>query len=128
MGTLGAIPLYWLVVHEGRLAVLLTAVVVTAVGVWAGSVVARDLRVEDPQLVVIDEVAGMLVTMLPVATFSWRATAAGFVLFRLLDVVKPWPVRRFEDLPSGWGIVMDDVAAGALGALVMMALRAVAAI
>jgi phosphatidylglycerophosphatase A len=51
------------------------------------------------------------------------ALAIGFVLFRALDVVKPWPVRRFEDLPGGWGIVMDDVAAGALGAGIMVVLR-----
>jgi phosphatidylglycerophosphatase A len=128
MGTLGAIPLYWLAVRSGQAAVAVTALAVAAVGVWAATVVEREVGVEDPQVVVIDEVAGMLVTMLPVPFFSWRATVAGIAIFRLLDVVKPWPVRAFENLPSGWGIVLDDVAAGILGALAMVGLRAAGAI
>jgi phosphatidylglycerophosphatase A len=129
MGTLGAIPLYWLAVREGgQTAVASVAILVTVVGVWAASVVQRGLRVEDPQSVVIDEVAGMLFTMIPVVGFSWRATAAGFAVFRVLDVWKPWPIRRFEALPSGWGIVLDDVAAGILGAGAMLALREVGAL
>ena len=124
MGTLGAIPLYWAVVHVGgQPAVAAAAVVVSVVGVWAASIVHRDLGIEDPQVVVIDEVAGMFVTMIPVAHFSWRATAVGFVLFRLLDSWKPWPIRRFEALPSGWGIVLDDVAAGAVGAAALLGLQ-----
>jgi phosphatidylglycerophosphatase A len=129
IGTLGAIPLYWAVVHlGGPLAVAAAAVLVSAVGVWAASIVQRDLGIEDPQIVVIDEVAGMLVTMIPVAQFSWQATAVGFVLFRLLDSWKPWPIRRFEALPSGWGIVLDDVAAGAVGAAALLGLRVAGAL
>jgi phosphatidylglycerophosphatase A len=129
MGTLGAIPLYWLAVREGgRVGVAVAALLVTFVGVWAASVVQRDLGVEDPQIVVIDEVAGMLVTMIPVAGFTWRATVVGFVLFRLLDAWKPWPIRRFEALPSGWGIVLDDVAAGIVGAAAMLGLQLLKAV
>jgi phosphatidylglycerophosphatase A len=124
MGSLGAIPLYLLVAMGGRGAVAVAALVITAVGVWAGSVVASDLGVEDPQIVVIDEVAGMLVVMLPVAVPSWQAVVVGFVLFRVLDTLKPWPVSLLERLPSGWGIVADDVGAGALGAMAMIGLRA----
>jgi phosphatidylglycerophosphatase A len=123
MGSLGAIPLYLLVAQGGRGAVAAAAVAVTAVGIWASSVVARDLGAHDPQIVVVDEVAGILVTMIPMAVVSWRAVLIGFVLFRLFDMTKPWPVRRFEKLPGGWGIVMDDVAAGVLGAVVMAVLR-----
>jgi len=123
MGSLGAIPLYLLVAQGGRGAVAAAAVAVTAVGIWASSVVARDLGAHDPQIVVVDEVAGILVTMIPMAVVSWRAVLLGFVLFRLFDMTKPWPVRRFEKLPGGWGIVMDDVAAGVLGAVVMAGLR-----
>jgi phosphatidylglycerophosphatase A len=128
VGSLGAIPLYLLVAPAGRLAVGTAAVAIAAIGVWASSVVARDLGKEDPQIVVVDEVAGMLVTMLPVAHPSWVTVTIGFALFRLLDVTKPWPVRRFESLPGGWGIVMDDVAAGVLGAGAMAALRAAGAL
>ena len=104
------------------------ALAVTAIGIWAASVVARDLGKKDPQIVVVDEVAGMLVTMLPMAHVSWRAILCGFVLFRLFDITKPWPVRRFEALPGGWGIVMDDVVAGGFGACVMVGLRAAGAL
>lgn len=123
-GALGAVPLYLLAVRGGRLGVAAAAVAVTAIGVWASTVVARELHEKDPQLVVVDEVAGLLVTMLPVAAPSWYSVAIGFALFRLFDVVKPWPVRRLESLPSGWGIVLDDVAAGALGAIVMIGVQA----
>ncbi len=124
-GTLGAIPLYVMVVRGGSAAVAAAAVVMTAVGVWASTRVARRLERKDPQVVVIDEVAGMLVTMLPFDTFSLRGLAIGFVLFRVLDGLKPWPIRRLERLPEGWGIVLDDVAAGAASAVVLAVLHAI---
>jgi phosphatidylglycerophosphatase A len=123
MGTLGAIPLYLLVARGGQPAVGVAAITVTLLGVWASSVVARDLGKKDPQVVVIDEVAGFLVTMMAMRQVSWLAVGIGFVLFRALDIVKPWPVHRLEALPEGWGIVLDDVAAGVLGAAVMAVLR-----
>jgi phosphatidylglycerophosphatase A len=124
MGALGAIPLYLVVARGGREGVAAAALGVTAIGVWAASVVARELGKKDPQIVVVDEVSGMLVTMLPMRVVSWKAVLVGFACFRLFDVVKPWPVRPFERLPSGWGIVFDDVVAGMFGAGVLAALRA----
>jgi phosphatidylglycerophosphatase A len=123
-GTLGAVPLYLMALRGGRVGVAAAAIVVTFIGVWAASTVARELGVKDPQVVVVDEVAGLLVTMLPVAAASWRAVVVGVLVFRVLDVVKPWPVRELERLPSGWGIVLDDVGAGAIGALIMAGLQA----
>jgi phosphatidylglycerophosphatase A len=128
MGTLGAVPLYLLAVRGGPLGVAVAALGITAVGIWAASVVARELGTKDPQRVVVDEVAGMLITMLPMRALSWRAVAIGFVLFRLFDTTKPWPIRRLERLPGGWGIVLDDVGAGLLGAAVMVGLRAAGAL
>jgi phosphatidylglycerophosphatase A len=124
VGSAGAIPLYLAALRGGRVGVGMAAIVVTFVGIWAASVVTRDLGEKDPQIVVIDEVAGMLLTMLPVARASPAALALGFAIFRVLDIVKPWPVRRLERLPSGWGIVLDDVAAGLLGACIMWGLTA----
>lgn len=124
VGTLGAVPLYLLASRGGGLGVALGAVVVTCAGVWASGVVAKDVGRKDPPLVVIDEVAGFLVTMVPAAP-SWRSVVLGFVLFRALDITKPWPIRRLEALPGGWGIVMDDVAAGVVGTVVMVCLGAV---
>jgi phosphatidylglycerophosphatase A len=123
MGSLAAIPLYLLVARQGRIGVAVTAFLVTAVGVWAASVVARELGKKDPQIVVVDEVAGLMVTMLPMREVSWLAVVIGFALFRLFDVFKPWPIRKLEELPGGWGIVLDDIAAGMFGAAVMAGLR-----
>jgi phosphatidylglycerophosphatase A len=89
MGSLGAIPLYLLVARQGQPWVAVATVLVTAVGVWAASVVARELGKKDPQIVVVDEVAGLLVTMLPMREVSWLAVVLGFALFRLFDVFKP---------------------------------------
>jgi len=66
---------------------------------------------KDPSVVVSDEIAGMIVTYLGVST-GWAGWIAGFFWFRLFDIAKPYPVRRFESLPGGWGITLDDVAAG----------------
>jgi phosphatidylglycerophosphatase A len=123
MGTLGALPLFLLVARAGRAGVVAAALGVILGGVWAATVVAREVGKKDPQIVVVDEVAGFLVTMCAVPEISLRAIVLGFVLFRALDIAKPWPVRDFERLPGGWGIVMDDVVAGVLGACAMSILR-----
>jgi phosphatidylglycerophosphatase A len=124
VGALGALPLYFAALSCGRAGVALAAIAATLVGVWAAGSVARDLGAKDPQVVVIDEVAGMLVTLIPIAHASLAAVLTGFVLFRVLDAGKPGPIRWFERLPRGWGIVLDDVAAGAIGAVALTALRA----
>jgi phosphatidylglycerophosphatase A len=107
----------------GPFAVACAALVTTAVGIWAADIVARHAALKDPQFVVIDEVAGVLVT-LTAAPLTWRGLVAGVVLFRLFDMTKPWPARTAEQrLPGGWGIVLDDIAAGVWGALVLLLLR-----
>jgi phosphatidylglycerophosphatase A len=123
-GTLGAVPLYLALRPYGHVAVAVAAAVLTAVGIWVADIVAKEEGLKDPQLVVIDEVAGVLVT-LAVAPPTWGALAAGVVLFRIFDQTKPWPARTAERrLPGGWGIVLDDVAAGVWGALVLYGLHA----
>lgn len=124
VGTLGALPLYLAAFSGGRAGVAVAAVAATLVGVWAAGEVARDLGTKDPQVVVIDEVAGMLVTMIPVARASVLSVVVGFALFRLLDATKPGPIRWLERLPRGWGIVLDDVAAGAVAAGALAAMQA----
>jgi phosphatidylglycerophosphatase A len=122
------VPLYLVVSRWGPAAIAVAAAAVALIGVWAASVVARESGQHDPQVVVVDEVAGLLVTMVPAGRPSFSAVAVGFLVFRALDVLKPWPVRSFERLPGGWGIVLDDVAAGALGAGVLLALRTAGAL
>ncbi|SRR6266567_1213117 len=80
-------------------------------GVPAASIVARESGREDPGFVVIDEVAGQWITLL-LSPVDWRSGVIAFVLFRLFDITKPFPIRRIERLPAGWGIVFDDVGAG----------------
>jgi phosphatidylglycerophosphatase A len=122
-GTLGAIPVYLVLRPMGPLAVAAAALLLTAVGVWAASIIAEHSKLEDPQFVVIDEVAGVLVTLVA-APATWPGLALGVLLFRLFDMTKPWPARLAERrLPGGWGIVMDDIAAGAWGAAILIALR-----
>jgi phosphatidylglycerophosphatase A len=123
-GTLGAIPLYLLLSHHGGLpAVAAAAVVTTALGVWASNQVVRTLGIKDPQIVCIDEVAGVLITLLA-APANWIGLLTGVVLFRVFDQWKPWPARAAERLPEGWGVMMDDVAAGAWGVVVLLGARA----
>jgi len=91
---------------------------VTLIGIPAATRVARASRLKDPQFVVIDEVAGQLITLIAVP-LAWKTFLAGFILFRGFDIVKPPPVRQLEQLPEGTGIVLDDVAAGLYGLIVM---------
>jgi len=115
-GTLGAIPLYLALRPLGAGVVLAAALMLTAVGVWAASVVVTETGLKDPQLVVIDEVAGVLF-VLAASPFTWVATIAAVLLFRLFDQLKPWPAYVAERfLPSGWGVMFDDVFAGLWGA------------
>lgn len=86
---------------------------------------ARARGREDPGPVVIDEAAGYLFTVAWLPHGPWTA-AAGFVLFRVLDILKPPPARQLERIPGGWGIVLDDVAAGVIGHLLLRAAWALA--
>jgi phosphatidylglycerophosphatase A len=121
-GTLAAVPLYLLLRPQGPLVVLAIAGLLTVAGVWAAGHVVKATGESDPQIVVIDEVVGVLITLAASAP-TWTSVAAGFVLFRIFDQWKPWPARSLESLHGGWGVVMDDVAAGVWGAAVLGLLR-----
>jgi len=94
------------------------ALLVTLIGIPAATRVARGSGTKDPQFVVIDEVAGQLVALIAVP-LAWKSFLAGFILFRVFDIVKPPPVRQLEAIPEGAGIVLDDVAAGLYALAVM---------
>jgi len=91
---------------------------VMLIGIPAATRVARASATKDPQFVVIDEVAGQLITLIAVP-LAWKTFLAGLILFRVFDIVKPPPVRHLERLPEGTGIVLDDVAAGIFALLAM---------
>lgn len=90
---------------------LAAVVAVTVLGVLAGGRLATTLGLKDPGVVVVDEVAGQWITFLALPMTPVIAVA-GFLLFRVMDIVKPWPARALERLPGGLGIMADDVAAG----------------
>jgi phosphatidylglycerophosphatase A len=87
--------------------------------IWASTRTAHLLNRKDPGNVVIDEVLGQWLTLAGAAVLNWKTLLAGFILFRVFDIWKPWPVRQFEKLPEGTGIVVDDLAAGVYGALIL---------
>jgi phosphatidylglycerophosphatase A len=90
-------------------------------GIPCASIVCRETGRDDPQIVVVDEVAGQMITLL-LAPTGWKALVAGFILFRIFDTLKPFPLRRLEKLPEGSGVMMDDVGAGIYGFVVMQLL------
>ena len=115
-----------------------------ALGVWSGGRAAKYFGMKDPQKVVIDEVSGQHLTLvigrlLPVfgrsliaarreiplgyvslnAPLNWKYLLLGFILFRVFDIWKPWPIRRLEKLPGGWGIMADDWMAGLYAAILL---------
>jgi phosphatidylglycerophosphatase A len=120
-GTLAALPLavavgLWLPTWAAALVTLAVA----GIGIWAAEVAAPLLGAKDPGPVVVDEAAGLLVTLLGVP-ITWASVAGAFVLFRIMDVLKPPPARRAESLPGGWGIMADDLVAGLYAALALRA-------
>jgi phosphatidylglycerophosphatase A len=97
-------------------ATAIAAVIATLIGIPAATIVARESGHEDPGHVVIDEVAGQLITLI-LSPPDWPHALLALILFRLFDILKPWPVRKLEALPAGTGIMLDDVAAGILALL-----------
>ena len=105
------------------LGLTVAVVVVTIVGIWAGSRVERVLGRKDPGLIVIDEVAGMLLAVIGLPrTIPVLVTA--FLLFRLFDVWKPFPARESQVLTGGMGVMVDDLIAGLYALVLVMGARA----
>ena len=117
-GSAVAILIYFLTRHWPSAWQIWLTVGVSVVGIWAANEAAKHFDREDPGQVVIDEVAGQLLTiqLLNVGIFG---AVAGFLVFRVLDIIKPWPARQAEALPGGIGIMADDLMAGVYGWLIM---------
>lgn len=130
LGWLGARAL---ALHTGSLGLavglLMSGLVVGLVGVAVSGPVCRVLGEEDPGCVVIDEISGQLIASAavpllgahPWPLFAPAAWIASFVLFRFYDIVKPGPIRGLQELPGGWGVVLDDVAGGVAAATTLLA-------
>jgi phosphatidylglycerophosphatase A len=124
-GSLAAIAIaiaLHLVFGSAQLTWLVLAAILLFPGIWAAGVVARREGMEDPGLVVVDEVIGQWITLAAAPAFNWKTWLLAFALFRIFDIWKPPPARQLERLPGGWGIVADDVMSGLYGALAIFIL------
>jgi phosphatidylglycerophosphatase A len=118
-GSLVGLPIvYVFSLTDWTIAAALTAALILF-SVWVAHMAEQQLKAKDPGCIVIDEIAGMCVAMLGIP-LTLSTGAAGFFLFRLFDVIKPPPARQMEKrLKGGWGVVMDDVAAGVMANIVL---------
>lgn len=105
---------------------LLVIAIITVVGTWAASRVEKLVGREDPGIVIVDEIAGQLVALifLPISASLWLIVA-GFLLFRLFDIWKPYPIRKLESLGAGLGIMADDILAGVYAAILLSLMTAI---
>jgi phosphatidylglycerophosphatase A len=126
-GTFGSAAglLLWGVLPQSATVHALSVLAVFAVGTWASGIAERHYHATDPGVVVVDEVLGMLVTLLfnPV---GWAGACLGFLLFRVFDVVKPYPANRLERLHGGFGVMADDAMAAVYANMVLRLLLAAA--
>ena len=122
VGSLVTLIALWLIPFT-TLALLVTLAIVTLVGIWAGSRVERAIDAKDPGIIVIDEVAGMLMSVLFLPrTIPVLVTA--FLLFRLFDIWKPFPARQLQEMHGGVGVMLDDLIAGAYALALIVISRA----
>ena len=125
-GSAAGLAVFYAVRSTGFVSVELAAIVVLfAIGIWSSTVAEHHFGGLDPGPIVIDEVVGMLITLalLPV---NLTGAITGFLVFRVLDVLKPWPSAGFEKLPGGLGVMADDGMAALYGNLLMRGLIALA--
>lgn len=126
-GTFGTLPgllLCWAISGIPASAAIVVGTMLLALAVWISNEAEKLLESKDPGSIVIDEMAGMFVTLFGLA-FSWKTALAGFVIFRILDILKPFPVRQLErKLKGGVGIVADDVMAGLMGNIILRIIMA----
>lgn len=108
----------WAMAYMDLTGQVVFTLVVTALSMIAADIVAKSVGLKDPGLIVADEIAGMMVTMIAVP-ITLKSALIGFVLFRVMDVVKPPPARQFEHFKGGVGIVADDLMAGVYANLVL---------
>jgi phosphatidylglycerophosphatase A len=125
-GSAATVALWWLLSRSIQpnwqaASLIAMALLAIAVGIPAATCVSRATGLKDPQFVVVDEVAGQLITLIAVPV-GWKTILVGFILFRVFDTLKPPPVRQLEKLPEGTGIVVDDVGAGLMALAVMQLL------
>ena len=122
-GTLATVPLVYFLQQQTLLVYILVTLFVLATGSWVCGYAAKKLQVHDHSGIVYDEVAGFLITMFMVPT-GWQWMLLGFLLFRFFDAAKPWPISWFDkNVHGGFGIMFDDVVAGAVSLCCLLAIQ-----
>jgi phosphatidylglycerophosphatase A len=125
-GTFGSLAAIvpWLLLRDLSVPVWLVIIALSfALGVWACEVAGRILGVADHRSLVWDEFVGQWIALLPALLAPWWAVAAGFILFRLFDVWKPWPIAWFDRrVKGGFGVMLDDVIAGIFAGVVLLSI------
>lgn len=117
VGSVAAIPLWYFLIQLSWPLYALVVMLSLCLGVYVCHQTARDMGVHDHGCIVWDEFVGMWITLMALPVNNWRWVLAGFVVFRVLDIWKPWPIRWFDNkVPGGIGIMIDDVIAGIIGA------------
>ena len=109
-------------VAAGPVLLLIAILIFIFAGIWAGTRTEEISGRKDPGKIVVDEVAGQLIALLPLLFVSWTITTVmvSFVLFRFFDIVKPYPANRLQELEGGVGVMCDDLVAGAYAAIIMI--------
>ena len=135
-GSAAALPLGWVAMQGGAVLFTILTFALVPLGAWATREVTRGSDDHDPSMVVIDEVLGQWIALLPVAWGAamagapllalWPGWIAAFVLFRLFDIWKPGPVGAVDRRDDVWGVMLDDAVAGAMAAAGVVALAALA--
>ncbi len=119
-GTLAGVPICLLCSSLSWFWRLLVVLALTVLSIYVSGRAEEIYQKKDDQRIVIDEIIGLQVTMLPVTVTAFHLFA-GFILFRIFDILKPFPLKKIQNLPGGWGVVMDDVGAGVYaGALLFL--------
>lgn len=125
MGALAILILYWIMPPISNRELFIIIFVLTIAGICSATITEGEVKQKlgnekgvDPKIVIIDEIIGMLITLVAIPKTT-KYMIAAFLLFRAFDIVKPYPIRKIEKLPSGWGIVFDDVMAAIYANLIL---------
>nr|WP_167377139.1 phosphatidylglycerophosphatase A [Pantoea wallisii] len=122
-GSVAAIPFWWLMTFLPLQLYTLVVLIGISVGVYLCHRTARDMGVHDHGSIVWDEFIGIWITLMAIPAMSWQWVLAGFVIFRIFDMWKPWPIRWFDrNVHGGMGIMVDDIIAGVISAVILYGL------